>query len=41
MDDDNLAGGDELSEYEIYGTTPPRTRRRNRERKQHAKDAAG
>lgn len=41
MSDESLVGEDEMSEYEMYGTTPPRTRRRNREKKQHAKDSTG
>lgn len=40
MDEDSPVGGDDTSEYEIYGTTPPRTKqRRNRERKQRNRDS--
>lgn len=41
MNGESPFGEDEMSDYEMYGTTPPRTRRRNREKKQHAKDTAG
>lgn len=39
MDDYSPLDNDELSEYDIYGKTPPRTKilRKNRERKQRDK----
>lgn len=37
-DEDSPVGSDDLSEYEMYGMTPPRTKRRNRERQQRHKD---
>lgn len=42
-EDDSPVAGDELSEYDLYGmasVTPPRTRRRNRDRKQKQRDSA-
>lgn len=33
-------GADDLSDYDVYGSTPPRTRRRIREKKQRQRDAA-
>ncbi|KAJ8977698.1 hypothetical protein NQ317_005431 [Molorchus minor] len=42
MDDQSPLDNDELSEYDIYGKTPPRTKilRKNRERKQRDKQTS-
>lgn len=44
-DEDSPVAGDEMSEYDVYegltSVTPPRTRRRNRDRKQKQRDNAG